>query len=235
MGRRSSQLGPHYSVYFAGKIRPVDCLTRWTMQLFTSRSERGCLREPRLDKQENTHRTQLPGTTKSVTWMTKVSGQDMEPISNLLSKPDSLVPRSPDGITTAPNASELSEPQWAGRLELMAISKRQDWAPGILGYWTEKLNKFSDEEICAALLLYAGEFFPDPDDIAAIINRKRMAVAEQNSGYWNQYRRHVTAIKEFMQAHDGKTPAQVWCEENAETLRKLNEQIGCGEAAKHAR
>jgi hypothetical protein len=56
---------------------------------------------------------------------------------------------------------------------MMAIDKRQDWAPGILSYWTEKLQSYRDHEICEALNLYTGQFFPSVDDIIRHMDRAR--------------------------------------------------------------
>lgn len=85
---------------------------------------------------------------------------------------NSLVPSS-QGSTTIALSVNAPEPLWWDKLEMMAIDKRQDWAPGILSYWTEKLQSYRDHEICEALHLYTGQFFPSVDEIIRHMDRAR--------------------------------------------------------------
>jgi len=113
----------------------------------------------------------------------------MEQIGKLLSNDPcgSLVLKSHDSITTSQKSSELSEiPQWVQLLVQMGQDKRHDLAPGILSYWKEKLSRYSDSEVCAALRLYAGEFFPAVDDITGVIERRRKDAATNRP--WEQFK-----------------------------------------------
>lgn len=83
-------------------------------------------------------------------------------------------------------------------------------------------------------MLYAGEFFPSADAVVSIIKRKgeakRLEAAEikQNQkAYWDKYERNSREVERFMEVHDGKTPAQVWCEQNKAELARLNALMKC--------
>ena len=53
-------------------------------------------------------------------------------------------------------------------------------------WWREKLKAYRDEEICAAVKLYAGEFFPSVDDITGVIERRRKDAATNRP--WEQFK-----------------------------------------------
>lgn len=76
-------------------------------------------------------------------------------------------------------------------------------------------------------MLYAGEFFPDPDRIVEMIDRKRQRCAEekQDNKTSAEYQENWNQIERFMDAHDGKTPQQLWCEENQALIASLNEKL----------
>jgi hypothetical protein len=85
------------------------------------------------------------------------------------------------------------------------------------------LADYSVTEIERALLLYSGEFFPSVDDITALMNRQRELRAEQKAMQTeDQAAQDRRAIAKFMREHDGKTPQQVFVEENQELIRKID-------------
>jgi hypothetical protein len=151
----------------------------------------------------------------------------MEPIGKLLNQPASLALRSNVSTTTELSLCEPSElPQWAEVLMQLAQDKRHDLAPGILRFWMEKLQNYTDVEICKGLLLYAGEYFPSVDVIIDHVERGRKATAAEATErrqdiYWAEFERNNRDIERFKAEHGGKTPQQVWCEENREFLSKI--------------
>lgn len=105
----------------------------------------------------------------------------MEQIGKLIKSNSANLQRSSQGSTTIVPSANAQEPLWWDTLEKMALDKRQDWWPGILLYWTEKLKSYREDEIQDALSLYSGEFFPSVDAIVSLIERKRQVVAEQRT------------------------------------------------------
>jgi hypothetical protein len=64
-------------------------------------------------------------------------------------------------------------PKWYGIVLQMAQAKREDLTRGLPRYWTLKLSSYSDGEVCKALIDYRGALFPDPDEIAEMIDDER--------------------------------------------------------------
>lgn len=153
----------------------------------------------------------------------------MEKLGALIkSKPHLAKPQS--GGTAMASRSEMQDQEttlWLRLLRQLAQEKRQDLAPGTREWWKAKLKDYQEPEICEAILLYSGEFFPDVDRIIEIIERKRQANADRKADmYWVEYERNNRDIDKFMAEHDGKTPMQVWAEENREYVEKLNALSG---------
>ena len=141
-----------------------------------------------------------------------------------LLKPDSLARRSQDSLTTSQKSSEPSEPPpWAELLLQIAQDKRHDLAPGILQLWKVKLQSYKAWEINEALMLYAGEFFPSVDDITAMMNRGRTRRAEaKHDQTETEAKQDREAIERYKLEHDGKTPSQVFVDENREWIRRMD-------------
>lgn len=137
---------------------------------------------------------------------------------------DQLVPRSQDSTTTLQKSNGPSEPPpWVELLVQIAQDKRHDLAPGILQLWKVKLQGYKSWEINEALMLYAGEFFPSVDDITAMMNRARIRRAEaKNDQTEAEAKQDRQAIERYKAEHDGKTPTQVFCDENREWIRKMD-------------
>ena len=114
----------------------------------------------------------------------------MEQIGKLLSSNNSLAPKS-DAITATSLQSLALEqlqqgPAWEMALFQIAQDKRHDLPPETMQWWREKLKAYRDEEICAAVKLYAGEFFPSVDDITGVIERRRKDAATNRP--WEQFK-----------------------------------------------
>lgn len=78
-------------------------------------------------------------------------------------------------------------PEWEIALIAMAQDKRHDLPELTLeSCWRAKLKAFRDKEICDALQLWAGEFFPCVDDVIGIIERRRELAAVNKP--WNDYK-----------------------------------------------
>lgn len=89
-----------------------------------------------------------------------------------------------------------------------------------------KLSGCTDREITQALELYSGEFFPSVDAVMEIIERRRERTNEEKGEAWgSEIQRNYSEIDKFKAAHDGKTPIQVYCEENREELNRLDSLI----------
>lgn len=89
-------------------------------------------------------------------------------------------------------------------------------------------------------MLYSGEFFPSVDVIAQAIERQRntetaAATERRQDIYWSDFARNNREIEKFKAEHGGKTPQQVWCEENREVLAKLGRLDGHTVEAKAGR
>lgn len=103
-------------------------------------------------------------------------------------------------------------------------------------YWKEKLIDFSDKEIADALMLHSGEFFPSVDEVIRSITRMRERKAEEKSAISQEtVRSEREKIEQFMAEHGGKTPMQVWCEENPTVLRKLDMALISSEPSRSPR
>jgi len=98
------------------------------------------------------------------------------------------------------------------------MDKRQDWWPGILSFWTEKLASYQESEVCEALKLYAGEFFPSVDDIAALIERRRINAAQNKQ--WDQWK-----ATQKQAAAEGKLAT----DEDYAQLREVFRRVAFGE------
>jgi len=86
-----------------------------------------------------------------------------------------------------------------------------------------KLQSYKAWEINEALMLYAGEFFPSVDDITAMMNRGRTRRAEAKHDQTEaEAKQDKQAIERYMAEHDGKTPSQVFVEENREWIRRMD-------------
>jgi hypothetical protein len=81
---------------------------------------------------------------------------------------------------------ERGAPEWEIAVIAMAQDKRHDLPEITLESWREKLKSYSDGEVCEALSLWAGEFFPSVDDIAKAIHRMRENRAVNKP--WEQYK-----------------------------------------------
>src|SRR5512146_1691384 len=112
----------------------------------------------------------------------------MERIGEIIKRPQSLTsqPSTTDGramsvlLQQSTDFAELAKlmrdrgaKEWEIKILQVAQDRRHDLAPATIPLWREKLRQYRDEEVCAALLLWSGEFFPSVDDVIEIINRRR--------------------------------------------------------------
>ena len=131
-------------------------------------------------------------------------------------------PSTEGGLTISKPSPQPSVPEWGKLLAVIAQDKRHDLPMQTIELWKEKLKKYADAEICEALRMYSGQYFPSVDFVVAEIQRIRIAEAEQKQSlYWVDYERNNRDIEKFKAEHGGKTPQQVWCEENREELEKI--------------
>jgi hypothetical protein len=82
-------------------------------------------------------------------------------------------------------------------------------------------------------MLYRGEYFPSVDAITQQMDRTRHARAEaKQMAEAEKAKQDIAAIEEFKKAHCGKTPTQIFFEENPDILRKLDMNLQIGPTAK---
>lgn len=87
--------------------------------------------------------------------------------------------------TNSPSQQQQAHP-WMKLLGIIAQDRRHDLAPAIVGLWKEKLEKYDDDEICDALKLYSGEFFPTIEAIVGLVERRRKNAA--TNAPWDKYK-----------------------------------------------
>ena len=160
----------------------------------------------------------------------------MEHIGKLIVRDGQLVSRSSaeTAISETCSVVELLRqegvPEWEIALAQLAQDKRHDLPEEMFRWWREKLSQHRDSEIRQAIVLWSGEFFPSVDDVIKSIVRMRERRAEEKSGQDQAtVKTEREKIEQFMREHDGKTPAQVFCEENRALVNhldmKLNSQV----------
>lgn len=118
---------------------------------------------------------------------------------------------------------EAGAMEWEIRLAQLAQDMRHDLEPGAMRLWKEKLSEYKDLEICEAIDLYRGEYFPSSNAIIEIVERRRRTQADDRLlQSTNDLRAEFAKIDEFKKTHGGKTPQQLFCEENRALINKLD-------------
>ena len=107
------------------------------------------------------------------------------------------------GLTIRNQEPPQQELAWQKLLDILAQDKRHDLAMAVRLLWKAKLKKYPDEEVCEALMLYKGEFFPKVDTIVELIERRRANV--QTNKPWDKFkteRREAEAKGLLASTHD---------------------------------
>lgn len=94
------------------------------------------------------------------------------------------------GLTIHKPSQPPQVPAWMKLLEIIAQDRRHDLAQAVAGLWKAKLEKYDDDDICDALKLYSGEFFPTVEAIAGLIERRHKNAATNRP--WELYKRGQT-------------------------------------------
>jgi hypothetical protein len=115
----------------------------------------------------------------------------------------------------------------------MALDKRQDLDPGVILYWKGKLKRFTDQEVCEALVAGRWKLFPSVDNVVELIEGAREALYEQRKqDEWPAWK-----AAQAQAAREGKLATQAQYDELREKFRQagFRPQVVKGEGPRKCR